>query len=167
MPLNRKQKQNIFDIAVKGVIGQGGVSRRMPRVDGGIAMCVYDDGRGNHCAIGHVLKEKGVAPGTFDMEQVSVGICHVIPAYLAGGRVKDEDLESDDLDSDHEKMVADAAAKLLTALQEKLGPLSLPDLEFLQRLQVAHDACNELSLFRGKMNRLAANEGLDASLVYI
>lgn len=119
-----KTKQEIFDIAARGVIGQRGFS---VREDG---LCQYRSS-GMKCAVGHMIPDEDYDPN-FDIYFVSI---------------KDVLEDKRDYDEVRRGGVVDKFHGVL--MKHGLSDGSSESLKFLQDLQYAHDCASDLSRRRG------------------
>jgi hypothetical protein len=134
MPFSQVAKQSLFDEAARAVLRQGKLCKQRH-------ICVYDDGAGNHCALGHILKARGEPL----KELRNVGVGSAIAALRHG-----------------EQFASSRVGRLLSALR-KLGADCEQDLWFLQELQAAHDGADDIAGYVRAMQRLATSSGLSAA----
>lgn len=140
MPFSQETKQALFDEAAQAIIKQGKVCRLH-------GCCLYDDRSGNHCAIGHLLKNRGVSLEGLDFgESTGVKSARSLFSDLAAGhRVKDH---------------ADSAHALLAGLKI-VGADCEEDIDFLLELQRAHDQSWNIDKFAPSMRKMGESYGLD------
>lgn len=154
-----KTHQELFNIAVSGVIRQGRASMADPN-DG----CLYETNGGTHCGVGHILK----AAGKLDDRVEGTPVLHISETTLPPRLRKDADLLAENL-------------KLSGA-----DPSNELTLELLIELQQAHDSAAEeagfsldgdnrldnpkaqarfISLFKERVRTLARRHGLDDAII--
>lgn len=147
MPFTQEAKQALFNEVATAIFNQ-------QRICKSGATCVYDDGRGNHCAIGHLLRARGVSLEGLDTGSLggnSIGVSSAISAFRnkeAGG--------ADDVFSLSTWHLLDGLKKIGADCEE--------DLQFLQGLQTAHDNSESMSGFADSMRGMAKRYELDAAV---
>jgi hypothetical protein len=134
MPFSQATRQALFDEAATAVLRQGRVCKRDN-------VCVYDDGAGNHCAIGHILKARGV-----NLESLrNAGIGSALRAFR------------------NPREHFDSSVTSLLAVLCKIGADCGKDIIFLQDLQLAHDGSNDIPQYKRQMRQMATDFGLSAA----
>ena len=137
MPFSQETKQALFDEAAKAILKQGSICK----ATGSKTNCVYSDNDGRHCAIGHLLVNRGISLDGLDEDGESTGVDSAISVFNEG-----EDSP-------------ERYYRLLDGLCS-IGADSITDLRFLEELQKAHDECDDMGHYRLGMKRLAGQAGL-------